>query len=48
MQREKEFDDWVYKCLKCRHCYHLKKDEMTLLCRCKKGCKFESDKKKRQ
>ena len=44
MQKEKEFDDWVYKCLKCKHRYYKKRDEEEMFCRLRK-CRFEEDKK---
>lgn len=40
MKKEKMFDDWVYKCLKCKHSYYKKKDEEEMFCRLKK-CKFK-------
>lgn len=47
MSKYFEYDDWVYKCLSCIHCYRRKDDE-TLYCRCKKGCNYETKIKKRK
>lgn len=47
MTEEKMFDDWVYKCKKCKHNYTKKKDEEEMFCRLKKGCRFEEVKIKR-
>lgn len=38
---EKEYDDWVYKCMRCQHCYKRKDDDDTLYCRTKSGCNFK-------
>lgn len=39
---EKEYEDWVYKCLQCKHSYTKKDDAETMYCRLRKGkCQFE-------
>lgn len=45
MSKYFEYDDWVYKCLSCIHCYRRKDDDETMYCRCKKGCNYETNKK---
>lgn len=40
-------EEWVKKCLSCKHCYRRKDDADTLYCRCRNGqCRYEEYKKK--
>ena len=35
-------DEWLEKCLTCKHCYQRKKDADEILCRCRNGkCNYE-------
>ena len=44
---QEAIDDWVEKCLTCKHSYKRKDDDDTLYCRCRKGCKYEQVKHRR-
>ena len=43
----REGDDWLEKCMSCRHVYRRLDDNDTLYCRCRKGCRYEEFKPKR-
>lgn len=45
--REAETDDWMEKCMTCKHVYQRIDDVDTLYCRCRKGCKYEEVKVRR-
>ena len=36
-----ESEEWVEKCLSCKHVYRRVDDADTLYCRCRKGCRYE-------
>lgn len=34
-------EEWIKKCVKCKHCYVKKKNLDEVYCSCKKGCNFK-------
>ena len=44
MDNQKAVDDWVEKCMTCKHVYKRINDDETLYCRCRKGCRYEEAK----
>ena len=47
ISRKSAVDDWMEKCMTCKHVYQRIDDVDTLYCRCRKGCKYEEVKVRR-